>query len=967
MDAKNAGGFNDLPGRVLWGNAGIDQVLRRGGMRIGRRCGVGRVAIGLGFLAACLAAAPPPVVPGYVRVRNEAKLSAAEQGQVLLGELNCTQCHAAPAAKRVIHRGAPDLSDIGARATPQYLKDYLSNPHGMKPGTAMPDLFHASDPQAKQGAIDFLVQYLVSLGGPMKPASEAGNDLLVEQGQRLFHRVGCVACHAPEKNAATTIPSLPLPNLAEKTTVDQLQAFLLDPFKVRPDSRMPNLGLSRDEAHAIAVYLLRDQMSNPQAANAGPSHLPGLEYEYSLGEPPNASIEEIGKRKPESKGRVDRFTLNIPHRRNDNFAIKFTGAISIPKDGKYTFYTSSDDGSRLYLDGKLIVDNDGVHPSTEKVGEAQLSAGDHPIIVTYYQAGGEQELKVEWAGPGINRQEIPADVLFSVGGKPMIPLKSEPFTLDPRLIPTGRQMFAVIGCASCHAMPNVQSMRQSKPLADLDPESDTGCLGTHLSREVPQYDLSADQRAALKAALKDQASLDRPFEPTQQVVHTMAAMNCYACHNRDGVGGPTADRQPYFVMTSEFDMGDEGRIPPRLSHVGEKLRADAMEQIIFEGKLHIRPVLATRMPMFSKAAIGGVVDAFQRADSTGAVPPPAFSEQSVKDGRTLVGTKGMGCVNCHGVNGTKSLGMPGPDLSPTTQRMKFGWFAKWLDNPPAAVPGTRMPQFWVNHESPLKDLAGGTEASQVAAIWNYLSQGKSMALPIGLIPTGGYELIPSDIPIVHRTFMAGVGPRAILVGFPEMVHVAFDANGVRMAKAWRGRFFDASGMWEGRGGNWLGPLGTDVIDMPPGPSFAVLASQSDAWPKVPEPVVNEKFRNVGGRFKGYVLDKQERPTFHYILDDTIDIHEQPIPLLRQRSAALIRKFEVSGAKPVKGLYFEAAAGKSIEQKSPGAWTIDGKLTVKLSSKSMLHPAVRESEGSKQLLIPIDPNNGPVSFEVEMSW
>ena len=61
------------------------------------------------------------------------------------------------------------------------------------------------------------------------------------------------------------------------------------------------------------------------------------------------------------------------------------------------------------------------------------------------------------------------------------------------------------------------------------------------------------------------------------------------------------------------------------------------------------------------------------------------------------------------------------------------------------------------------------------------------------------ELIPSDEPIVHRTFMAEVGSRSILVGFPEMVHVAFDANNVRMAKAWRGRFFDAKGQWEGRG------------------------------------------------------------------------------------------------------------------------------------------------------------------------
>jgi hypothetical protein len=155
--------------------------------------------------------------------------------------------------------------------------------------------------------------------------------------------------------------------------------------------------------------------------------------------------------------------------------------------------------------------------------------------------------------------------------------------------------------------------------------------------------------------------------------------------------------------------------------------------------------------------------------------------------------------------------------------------------------------------------------------------------------------------------------------------------------------------------------------MPAGPSFAVLQSDSSEWPKIEEPVVNEKYRNIGGHFKGYELDKNERPTFHYVLNDTIDIHEQPLPVLKQSSAGLIRKFMVESKQPAKGLYFEAAAGKSIEQKSPGVWTVDGKLTLKLSLADKLQPKVRESNGQKQLLVPVQLNSGPVSFEVEMSW
>jgi hypothetical protein len=237
------------------------------------------------------------------------------------------------------------------------------------------------------------------------------------------------------------------------------------------------------------------------------------------------------------------------------------------------------------------------------------------------------------------------------------------------------------------------------------------------------------------------------------------------------------------------------------------------------------------------------------------------------------------------------------------------------------------------------------------------------------VPTTGYELIPADAPIVHRTFMVGVGPRAILVGFPEMVHVAFDANGVRMAKAWRGKFFDAAGMWEGRGGNWLGPLGTDVIDFPQGPSFAFLESLGAAWPKIVEPEKSpapETYRNVGGHFKGYELDKQERPTFHYVLKD-VDIHEQPVPVLTATSAELIRRFNVAAKAPVKNLYFMAGAGEKIEQKSPGVWVVDGKVTLKLTLPGGLTPAVRDADGQQQLLIPIQMTGGSASFDVEMSW
>ena len=132
---------------------------------------------------------------------------------------------------------------------------------------------------------------------------------------------------------------------------------------------------------------------------------------------------------------------------------------------------------------------------------------------------------------------------------------------------------------------------------------------------------------------------------------------------------------------------------------------------------------------------------------------------------------------------------------------------------------------------------------------------------------------------------------------------------------------------------------------------------------------DEKYRNVGGHFKGYELDKQERPTFHYILNDNIDIHEQPLPSLKSAKADLQRKFTLSSKDPVKDLYFLAGEGRKIEQKSPGVWSIDdGKMTVTLSSADgKFQATVRDSNGRKELIVPVQFTNGTASFDVEMSW
>jgi len=67
------------------------------------------------------------------------------------------------------------------------------------------------------------------------------------------------------------------------------------------------------------------------------------------------------------------------------FAIRYTGSFHVMEDGKYRFQLRSDDGSRLYIDNRLVVDNDGAHPARTKSGRIRLSEGNHNIRVEYFQ------------------------------------------------------------------------------------------------------------------------------------------------------------------------------------------------------------------------------------------------------------------------------------------------------------------------------------------------------------------------------------------------------------------------------------------------------------------------------------------------------------------------------------------------------------------------------------------------------
>ncbi len=112
-------------------------------------------------------------------------------------------------------------------------------------------------------------------------------------------------------------------------------------------------------------------------------------------------------------GTVYEFSLENITSAVDKFALIFEGKIRIEKSGTYEFFILSNDGTRLFIDEKMVIDHDGAHSAdSEKSGKIILSSGMHPIKLHYFQAGGGMFLNVRYSGPQIEKQSIPAADLF---------------------------------------------------------------------------------------------------------------------------------------------------------------------------------------------------------------------------------------------------------------------------------------------------------------------------------------------------------------------------------------------------------------------------------------------------------------------------------------------------------------------------------------------------------------------------
>jgi mono/diheme cytochrome c family protein len=894
-----------------------------------------------------------PFIPGFERFHAAPDGEVVRGGQLLLGELNCTSCHKPEAALDgyIVKKEAPLLDGVGGRVKRGFLKRFLTNPQAVKPGTTMPDLFAHLPEKDRDEKVEALVHFLASTGTLKQ---EGTQKKLISNGKDLYQKVGCVVCHGTRDalGNAELVPAgcIPLPDLKSKYSIVSLKGFLENPHAVRPSGRMPGL-LNAQEAADVTHYLLQGATLPAQQVN--------MAYAYYEGN--YDKLPDFDKLKPSATGECGGFDLSLAHRPTF-FAMKFEGYLKVDSDGDYKFHLTSDDGSKLFLDGKLVVDNDGVHAPMTKSGSIKLTKGMHKLLAGVFNADGGVELGIDIEGPGVNRQSALPFVFMTEKGNPKpAPVNKddeETFPIRQELAAKGRELFGTAGCASCHTLridgKPVEARLKAKPLAKLTRES--GCLEKKPVEGLPWYSLHGNQRSALSSALGAPMP-EKKLDGKELVVRAMTRFNCYGCHEREKIGGPEAAVNK-FILTVQPEMGEEGRVPPSLDGVGAKLNQAYLKQVLDNGS-HDRPYMHTRMPRFGAANVDFLAAVFEALDKQAppikvdfAIPPTKVKAE----GRHLVGDKALGCIKCHTFAGQKAEGIQGIDMTLMTQRVKHDWFYAYLVDPQGYRPGTRMPSAWPNGQSPLPKVLDGDSAKQIESIWLYLADGKRAALPSGM-KKNSIPLVPDKDAIIYRNFIEGGGSRAVGVGYPERLNLAFDANEMRLAMIWQGLFMDASRHWTDRGAGYEPPAGDNVLHLPAGPSFAVLEKDQDPWPAKPA-------RESGFQFKGYTLSDDQRPTFRYAFHDLM-IEDFPNPIESKKDVILKRTLTVRGDKSAENLYFLAAVGKKIEDAGEGWYRIDGEWKVKVESSAA--PTVRKVGDKMELIVPVRLKDGSAKIVQEFAW
>lgn len=586
---------------------------------------------------------------GVMEVPDAPKLN---EGRRLAQKFGCFGCHTVKGFEQQWKAG-PSLETIQSKVDREWIVRWLQNPKAFRPSTQMPQIFHLDNTNLPEDrlksstAIEGIATYLLKHSDPvpLKELPIKGNP---EIGKQLVKDVGCLGCHSVG-DAKVNNHGPELVNLGSKVSSEWLFTWLRDPKHYSPDTRMPNLRLSDEEAAHITAYLLQSR---------------------------NEAFEKIEIPHVNDKD-MDAFVLDYMSRkmRHSEAAEKLA---KMNLEEKFEFV------------GREMIFQQGCFGC-----HAIHGFGDAKPIGTELTKEGQKEVdKLDF---GYINLEHAREAWFFHKLK------------NPRIFDRGR------------------------------------IRAYHEKLRMPQFGFTDEQAQALTTFLLSLREEDIPLEMKKQLNlkekeieagrFFVSKFNCQGCHTLDKVDGR---------IRALYD--DKGNAPPVLDGEGAKVQEFWLYHFL-ERPQPIRPWLKVKMPTFGfkEAEANTIIKYFHNLSEQELSFAPQevhATRESINTGRELFTQ--LKCIQCHqsGSGDAKSLtaSFLAPDLTLAKERLKPAWVLQWLKDPQVLQPGTMMPTFFSEGQSPFKNILDGDAAKQIQAIKDYLmvfTPDEAVKLKSGSVPKKG--------------------------------------------------------------------------------------------------------------------------------------------------------------------------------------------------------------------------------------
>ena len=282
-----------------------------------------------------------------------------------------------------------------------------------------------------------LVSIDVSPPAPAPPAPARHRSALPGGGAPVRHAVRSRPSAAPAAPPPPVVPGPPAapaespvdpPLLAEATSDDGVEVPAVSDSEgpVAPEARAPDAGVVSAVSSATAAAAGTGPGTNGgpggYGRGAGGGRLPAVTRKFALGsdvgdfkavvcffQPGTLRIADVRRCDPVAVFYTD--TFNIPERhysegfpgvtgRSSWFMVDYRGSFTVSQDGQYLFRLHSDDGAYLYIDGALVIENDGKHEPISRWGNVHLQPGRHYLRLLYAQTIDRMALQLFVQVPG---------------------------------------------------------------------------------------------------------------------------------------------------------------------------------------------------------------------------------------------------------------------------------------------------------------------------------------------------------------------------------------------------------------------------------------------------------------------------------------------------------------------------------------------------------------------------------------